>query len=269
MSLIFVLLADPSPLTSALPTHSAALLSPLPELLAIFIAEILFSWDNIMAVEHFAAALPAKERHRALKWGLTGALLIRGLSLVLMTFAKSFDLVMLVASVHMVSQTAIWFFGFHMEESQQPPTEPVRRGTHFLRAIILIEVADFFFSIDNVAIAVSISKNLWLSFTGVAMGLIFVRFFWRRLKFLLMRHPRLADTSRIVTGLLGLQLLLKLTLKLQISPWLDLLTVMTAIAASQLFDGRKIGTKLRIKASLLTLMVILCLTLWIEAWLRF
>ena len=266
---MYFLFADTATLPTALASPPSALLSPLPELLAIVIAEILFSWDNILAVEHFAAALPAKERHRALKWGLTGALLIRGLSLVLMTFAKSFDMVMLVASVHMVCQTALWFFGFHLEESQQPPTEPVRRGTHFLRAVILIEVADFFFSIDNVAIAVSISKNLWLSFTGVAMGLIFVRFFWRRLKFLLIRHPRLADTSRIVTGLLGFQILLKLSLHLQISPWLDLLTVVTAIAASQLFDGRKFGTNLRVKASLLTLMVILCLTLWIEAWLRF
>lgn len=269
MSLIFILLADPSPLTSVLPTHSAALLSPLPELLAIVIAEILFSWDNIMAVEHFAAALSAKERHRALKWGLTGALAIRGLSLFLMTFVKSFYLVMLLASCHMVIQASLWFFGFHLEENKQPPAKPVRRDMHFIRAVLLIEIADIFFSIDNVAIAVSISKNLWISFTGVAMGLILVRFFWRRLKFLLIRYPRLADTSRIVTGLLGLQILIKLALDLQLTPWLDLMTVVTALAVSQFFDGRKIGTKLRVKASLLTLMVILCLTLWIGSWLRF
>jgi predicted tellurium resistance membrane protein TerC len=237
----------------------------LAEFGSIVIAEILFSLDNIIHVEHFSSALPARERAKALRWGLLGALFLRALSLVLMTLAKSFYWIMLLGSIHLIVTASIWFFGLISEEKEkQSLAAPVTKSMSLLKAVVLIELTDIFFSVDNVAVAVSISQNIWVSFAGVAMGLVIVRLLWRNLKYWSRRYPRLTDTSQLVAGMLGLQTLAKLLLHLKVSPWLDLAIVATAILLGLTFDTRAFGTKLRIKVTLLLIATLMCLSVLLE-----
>lgn len=244
-----------------------ALLSHLPELLSIVIAEVLFSCSNVLAVEAYARNLPSKERRRALKWGFAGALSLRAASLLLMTFIKSYYWIMLFASIHMVVGATLWFLGLSSEGHGSHAhvlkgLKPVHSNMTFLKSLFLIELADLCSSFENVAVAVSISKELWVSITGVAVGLLIVRFFWRRMQVLLVKNPRLADTSELVSGLLGLQILAKLLLHWKPSPWLDLLTVVVAIFASQFC--RRLGTYIRVKATVFMFAWLLVLSIWLQ-----
>ncbi|GEM_PF-1194661 len=246
-----------------LETISTAILSPLPEFCSIVIAEILFSLDNIIHVENFAGELPARERAKAMRWGLSGALFLRALSLVLMTFVKSFYWILLIGSIHMIATASLWFFGLKSEKGEEKPSlaAPVTKSMSLFKAIVMIEIADLCFSIDNVAIAVSISQNIWVSTAGVAMGLVIVRLLWRNLKRLSRRYPRLTDTTQLVAGMVGLQTLAKLVLQLKVSPWLDFAIVATAITLSLTFNARSFGTKLRIKAT--TLLMATLMGFWV------
>jgi predicted tellurium resistance membrane protein TerC len=253
------------PTASGIETISTAILSPLPEFCSIVIAEILFSLDNFIHVENFARALPERERIKAMRWGLSGALFLRALSLVLMTIAKSYYWIMLVGSIHLLITASLWFLGLNSEAHEKKSlTVPVTKSMSFLKAIVMIEIADFCFSIDNVAVAVSISQNIWVSTTAVALGVVIVRLSWRNLKYWSMCYPRLIDTSQLVAGMLGLQTLAKLVLHLQISPWLDLAIVAAAISLGLTVDTRTFGTKLRKKATLLLIAILMCLLILLK-----
>lgn len=232
--------------SSALTANSGwdAFVYPLPELTSIIVAEVLFSLENIIVLDRLASSLPPAQQRRAHKWGLIGALTLRIASIVLMTWAKSVYAIALLGALHMVFGASLWFFGLG---HGQPHLfkKPIRQGQPLLKVILLMELTDLFFSFDNVAVAVSFSKQLPVSILGVAIGVLIVRFAWRRLKLLLQANPRLEDTCQFVAGLLGLQILLKLLFHAPISPWLDLFTVIVAIVLAQLFDARRIGIRLR------------------------
>jgi predicted tellurium resistance membrane protein TerC len=246
-----ILLAVTSAVTSAVSSPELiantgwdAIAQPLPELTSIVVAEVLFSLENIIVLDRLAGSLPLAERRKAHKWGLIGALTLRIASIVLMTWAKSVYAIALLGALHMVFGACLWFFG--LGHSQPHLFEkPIRQGQPMLKVILLMELTDLFFSFDNVAVAVSFSKQLPVSILGVVVGVLIVRFAWRRLKLLLQANPRLVDTCQFVAGLLGLQILLKLLFHVPISPWLDLFTVIVAIVLAQLFDARRIGIKLR------------------------
>lgn len=259
-----LLLTDPAKL-ALLPTVPVALLSRMPELLSIVIAEVLFSFSNVAAVESYAGRLPPRQRLRALQWGYAGALGLRAGSLLLMTLVKSYYWILLLASIQMVFGAAIWFFGFTPQGHGSQPhvvraLKPVRSDMAFLKAMILIEIADLGSSFENVAVAVSISKELWVSVTGVAIGLLFVRFYWQRLRSLLAKHPKIADICELVSGLLGIQILVKLLFDWQPSPWIDLLIVVAAIFVSR--NCRRLGTRMRKQATIAIFALLLCFSLW-------
>ncbi len=242
----------------ALGAHEASWpisISNIPELISILIAEVILSCDNIILINKAANELPRHERHRALKWGFFGALAVRATSLGLMTFAKSFYWVALIGALHMLLYAGLWLLGIHEaheHHKKHPIGMPVKKDMGLFKTILFIESADFCFSIDNVAVAVTISKNIWVSGLGVAAGLFIVRFFWGNLRQILKRYPTLVDTSYILSALLGLQTLAKLVLHLQISPWLNLGIVTLAILVSLAWDSRRYGAMLHfsiVKAS--------------------
>ncbi|MDX1987056.1 MAG: hypothetical protein SFV17_10225 [Candidatus Obscuribacter sp.] len=235
--------------------------------MSIVIAEVLFSCSNVLAVESYACDLPTGQRLKALRWGYTGAVLVRAGSLLLMTVIKSYYWILLLASIHMVVGAAFWFLGLsshgHGSGNQAVKAlKPVSRNMTFVKSVLLIELADLGSSFENVAVAVSISKELWVSVTGVAIGLLLVRFYWRHLRMFVMKSRRLADTSELVSGLLGIQILGKLLLNWKPSPWLDFLTVAVAIVCGQ--ACRRLGTRLKLRASVLLFALFLSVSVWLH-----
>jgi predicted tellurium resistance membrane protein TerC len=64
----------------AFPT-SPELIEAIPVIISLIIIEGLLSVDNALAIAAMASHLPGKQKYQALKWGIIGAYLFRGLCL--------------------------------------------------------------------------------------------------------------------------------------------------------------------------------------------
>ncbi len=78
----------------------------------------------------------------------------------------------------------------------------------FWSTVILVEVMDLAFSIDNVFAAVAFTKSLFLICVGVFIGILAMRFVAQWFVKLMEKYPFLANAAFVVIAILGLKLAL-------------------------------------------------------------
>jgi YkoY family integral membrane protein len=78
----------------------------------------------------------------------------------------------------------------------------------FWSTVILVEIMDMVFSVDNIFAAVAMTDKFWVIFTGVAIGIITMRFVAMKFVKLMEKYPDLEKSAYIVIALLGLKLVL-------------------------------------------------------------
>lgn len=78
----------------------------------------------------------------------------------------------------------------------------------FWSTVILVEIMDLAFSIDNVFAAVAFTDNLWLVCIGVFIGILAMRFVAQWFVKLMEKYPFLAHAAFLVILILGLKLAL-------------------------------------------------------------
>ena len=81
---------------------------------------------------------------------------------------------------------------------------------NFWSTIILVELMDVAFSIDNVFAAVAFSNNILLIWLGVFIGILAMRFVAQIFVSLMERYPFLETCAFVVIGILGIKLLLSI-----------------------------------------------------------
>lgn len=78
----------------------------------------------------------------------------------------------------------------------------------FWSTVILVEIMDLAFSIDNVFAAVAFTDNIWLICIGVFIGILAMRFVAQWFVQLMEKYPFLANAAFLVIAILGLKLTL-------------------------------------------------------------
>jgi YkoY family integral membrane protein len=78
----------------------------------------------------------------------------------------------------------------------------------FWSTVILVEIMDLAFSIDNVFAAVAFTDNIYLIWIGVFIGILAMRFVAQSFVKLMEKYPFLEKAAFIVIGILGTKLLL-------------------------------------------------------------
>ena len=78
----------------------------------------------------------------------------------------------------------------------------------FWATVVLVEMLDLAFSIDNVFAAVALTDKLGLIYLGVFIGILAMRIAAQVFVGLIEKYPFLADTAFFVIGLLGIKLML-------------------------------------------------------------
>ncbi len=196
--------------------------------MVIFLEGIL-SIDNAAVLGAMVSVLPPKERvpwpralhfmtepiHRvlggqqsaALKVGLLGAYIGRGLMLVLATFVIQNEWLKLLGALYLV-KLAMENLGEpeQGEENQVEVDRVARKG--FWGVVLTVELADLAFSLDNVVAVVALSNELWLVMFGVFMGILTMRFAAGIFTFLITREPILKPAAYVVVFNIGMELLL-------------------------------------------------------------
>ena len=169
---------------------------------------------------HFHRLL-GHQQQAALRVGLIGAYLGRGLMLFFATYIIRNPWLKLIGALYLLKLAFEHLGEFsqlhlsvkeRMEEEvkgAQAETEAIARkaGRGFWSTVLVVELSDLAFSLDNVVAAVAISNNFLVVFAGVAIGIALMRvaagFFVRLIK----KEPVLTEAAYLLIMNIGFELL--------------------------------------------------------------
>ena len=155
----------------------------------------------------------------ALKVGLIGAYLGRGLMLVMASWVIRNPVLQIVGALYLVK------LAFNHLSAPETPEEAIdmerrlNRQRSFWVVVLNVELADLAFSLDNVVAAVALSDKLWVVMIGVALGIITMRFAAGAFTWLIKREPILEKAAYIVVFNIGLELLLSEFAGIHFAAW--------------------------------------------------
>lgn len=240
----------------------------------LIIIESLLSVDNAAVLATMVMDLPQEQRNRALKYGILGAYIFRGLAMIFAAFLLGFwwlkplggmyllwlvadqfkdklgyggkgsivfkiislaGIMMLIQNDGTINQIALWSLrGFasafiayliysfiKLKEDKEDDGEinksnnAVYKFFHnkigiFWSTVILVEIMDMAFSIDNVFAAVAFTPNIILVCIGVFIGILAMRFIAQWFVKLMEKYNFLETAAFIVIAILGVKLLLSI-----------------------------------------------------------
>ena len=147
------------------------------------------------------------QRAAALKVGLLGAYLGRGLMLVMANFVIHNHYLKILGAAYLIK------LAFENLGEPEPGEEDQTRaksveGKGFWNVVIALELADLAFSLDNVVAVVALSDNLYIVMFGVAIGIITMRFAAGIFTLMILKEPILKPAAYIVVFNIGTELLL-------------------------------------------------------------
>lgn len=158
--------------------------------------------------------IAGNQQTAALRVGLLGAYLGRGLMLLLASLVIQNPWLKLVGALYLIR---LAFENLGMPESgEEDQYEQAHVVKSFWVIVLNVELADLIFSLDNVVAAVSISNNLWVVMLGVAIGILAMRFAAGLFAKAVHKEPVLKQAAYILVLNIGIQLLLEDLVKLEI-----------------------------------------------------
>ncbi len=192
--------------------------NPLPSLLIIgnlIIIETLLSVDNAAVLATMVMDLPPKQRAAALKYGIIGAYFFRGVCLFFASFLVHIWWLKPIGGMYLLYLVWAWMKGRKTPQKEDDYFDKKSSWLYrsvsgplgaFWSTVLLIEMMDLAFSIDNIFAAVAFTDNLVLICIGVFIGILAMRFVAQGFVGLMERYPFLETCAFIVIGLLGLKL---------------------------------------------------------------
>jgi YkoY family integral membrane protein len=182
-------------------------------ILNLIIIESLLSVDNAAVLATMVMDLPRAQRAKALRYGIIGAYVFRGICLLLASWIINFGWLKGLGGLY------LFWLAFNYFRTKATPKEEddtlnkqdnriykafLRMlGGPFWATVVFVEIMDLAFSIDNVFAAVAFTDNLYLIF----LGILSMRFVAQGFVKLMERFSFLEPTSFVVIALLGLKLM--------------------------------------------------------------
>ncbi len=187
--------------------------------LNLILIESLLSVDNAAVLATMVMDLPKEQRKRALKYGIIGAYVFRGICLVLAAWLVKIWWLKPLGGLYL-----LYLFFDYLKTKATPKKADdtlnkeenriykytIGRFGKFWSTVILVEIMDLAFSIDNVFAAVAFTSNIYLIWTGVFIGILAMRFVAQSFVRLMEKYPFLETSAFVVIGVLGIKLLLSL-----------------------------------------------------------
>lgn len=188
-------------------------------ILNLIIIESLLSVDNAAVLATMVMDLPEHQRPKALKWGIIGAYVFRGLALLFASLLIKIWWLKVLGGLYLLY---LCFDYFYTESTPDEKDDLINKKENFLykrtfglmgqfwATVAMVEVMDLAFSIDNVFAAAALTDNMFLICTGVFIGILAMRFVAQSFVNLMQRYPFLETAAFVVIGILGLKLSLAL-----------------------------------------------------------
>lgn len=193
-------------------------------LVIIVCLESILSFDNIAVLAVIVNKnLPVEQRNKALRYGMWGAFIFRGAALFLVAYLLANphigDWIKVAGGAYLLRLgiTGLTPKADSIEEGEVSWADKiwkVLKLTPFWRTVVIVEMVDFAFSIDNIVAVVSVSSNIWVVVIGVILGIVTMRYLAGLFTKLMQKTPALEKSAFIVIILLALKLILSGLVKL-------------------------------------------------------
>jgi YkoY family integral membrane protein len=180
------------------------LLESLVAIGTLIVLEGILSVDNALAMAVQVKALTPSHQRRALLYGMWGALLFRGLTILGARWLLSVWWLQIAGAFYLL-YLAIAHFAFRQETLQFDGTEGSSRG--FWATVAMVEFTDAAFALDSTLVAVGISDQLWVVLSGVALGIVAVRYAAMLFVKLLERFPEIEQLGFVLVGWVAVRLM--------------------------------------------------------------
>jgi len=240
----------------------------------LIIIESLLSVDNAAVLATMVMDLPQNQRNKALKYGIWGAYIFRGLAMIFAAFLLGFwwlkplggmyllwlvadqfkeklgygekgsiifkvlslaGIMLLIKNDGTINEIALWslrglagvliayfIYSFIKLKEDEEDDGEINKSNNavykffqnkigvFWSTVILVEIMDMAFSIDNVFAAVAFTPNIILVCTGVFIGILAMRFIAQWFVKLMEKYKFLETAAFVVIAILGIKLLLSI-----------------------------------------------------------
>ncbi|TND08564.1 MAG: integral membrane protein TerC [Bacteroidetes bacterium] len=185
----------------------------------LIVIESLLSVDNAAVLATMVMDLPKEQRAKALRYGIIGAYVFRGLCLLFAAYLITIWWLKPLGGLYLLYLVFDYFKGKMTPDKEEDVLEKqshwMYRATigwmgQFWATVALVEIMDLAFSIDNVFAAVAFSENLVLIWVGVFIGILAMRFVAQGFVKLMERYKFLETAAFVVIAVLGIKLMLSL-----------------------------------------------------------
>lgn len=185
----------------------------------LIIIESLLSVDNAAVLATMVMDLPKEQRDKALKYGIIGAYVFRGLAMIFAAVLIKIWWLKPLGGLYLLYLVYDWYKGKQTETKDDDFIDKKSNWLYkatvgslgnFWATVALVELMDMAFSIDNVFAAVAFTPNIILVCFGVFIGILAMRFIAQWFVKLMEKYSFLETAAFIVIGILGLKLLLSL-----------------------------------------------------------
>lgn len=181
-----------------------AMVAPLPENKPV-------PWPRVLRpLGHLVDPVLGPQRQAALKVGLLGAYVGRGLMLVMASFVIHNPWLQFLGALYLIKIAVEHLGSFHQWETNPGALSVDVNGPArgFWMLVLMVELMDLAFSLDNVVVAVTLSRHLYVVMLGVALGIMTMRFAAGIFTHLIDREPVLATGAYILVLNIGVEFLL-------------------------------------------------------------
>ncbi|MDO8366181.1 MAG: DUF475 domain-containing protein [Saprospiraceae bacterium] len=184
-------------------------------ILNLVLIESLLSVDNAAVIATMVLDLPPEKRKLALRYGIIGAYVFRGICLIFAAWLIKIWWLKPLGGLYLIYLAVDYF---RKKATPQTSDDLLNKAETwyykltigmvgpFWATVIAVEAVDLAFSLDNVFAAVAFTDNIYLVCTGVFIGILAMRFVAQWFVKLLERYPFLETSAFIVIGVLGFKL---------------------------------------------------------------
>ncbi len=191
--------------------------------LNLILIESLLSVDNAAVLATMFLDLPKDQRRKALKYGIIGAYVFRGICLLFAAVLIQIWWFKPLGGIYLLILAFNYFFKHKVKEPVHTIDEEIQEKQKswlyrktlgafgpFWATVILVELMDLAFSIDNVIAANAYTDNIILIWVGVFIGILAMRFVAQGFVRLMEKYPFLSTCAYLVIAILGTKLTLSL-----------------------------------------------------------
>ena len=166
------------------------------------------SWLSFMA--NWGDRVFGPQRKAALTVGLLGAYAGRAIMLLLATIIIANPWLRLLGAAYLFKLAVEHLGSKHEAWDEEEEAEEFAHktaGKGFWTVVLLVNLADLAFSLDNVVAAVALSSEFWVVFLGVAIGILIMRFAAQIFTLLIEREPVLSTAAYLLVLAIGVEVL--------------------------------------------------------------